>query len=211
VSGGVWIALEGGEGSGKSTQARRLAEALDAVLTREPGGTFVGARIRAVLLDPAVSSLDARAEALLMAADRAEHVASVVQPALDAGRTVVSDRSAWSSLAYQGYARGLDIGELRNLSDWAMNGRWPDLAVLIDVPAEVAAERLEASGRPADRLEAEGGEFHRRVHDGFRALAQGAPERWVVVDGEGPADLVADRVSAAVRARVGAALGAVDP
>jgi dTMP kinase len=199
---GVWIALEGGEGSGKSTQARRLADALGAVLTREPGGTVVGARIREVLLDPAVGSLDARAEALLMAADRAEHVATLVGPALAAGRTVVSDRSAWSSLAYQGYARGLDVGELRRLSDWAMHGRWPDLAVLIDVPFDVASSRLVASGRTADRLEAEGGAFHLRVHEGFRALAAATPERWAVVDGDAPEDVVASRVRAAVDARI---------
>src|SRR5581483_4782901 len=108
-----WVALEGGEGSGKSTQARLLAGALGAVLTREPGGTAVGERIRSLLLDPAERGLDARAEALLMAADRAAHVAGVVGPALAAGRSVVSDRSVWSSLAYQGYGRGLPVAELR--------------------------------------------------------------------------------------------------
>jgi dTMP kinase len=203
MSGGRWIALEGGEGTGKSTQARRLAGTLGAVHTREPGGTPVGLRIRAVLLDPSVVALDARAEALLMAADRAEHIASVVGPALALGRTVVSDRSAWSSLAYQGYGRGLDLEELRRLSDWATGGRWPDLAVLVDVPAEDAAARLAASGRPADRLEAEGDGFHRRVRDGFRALAAASPERWAVVDGLGSEELVADRILAAVRGRLG--------
>jgi dTMP kinase len=203
VSAGVWIALEGGEGSGKSTQARRLADALGAVLTREPGGTDVGARIREVLLDPAVGALDPRAEALLMAADRAEHVAHVVRPALERGRVVVSDRSAWSSLAYQGYGRGLDRGELRRLSDWAMGGRWPDLAVLIDVPAEVARERLEAAGRPADRLESAGAAFHARVREGFRALAAESPACWVIIDGDARADVVASRVRAAVEGRLG--------
>jgi len=200
----VWIALEGGEGSGKSTQARRLADALDAVLTREPGGTPVGARIREVLLDPSVDALDARAEALLMAADRAEHVRTVVRPALKAGRDVVSDRSAWSSLAYQGYGRGLDLGELRRLSDWAMRGRWPDLAVLIRVPAEIAAERLARAGRRADRLEAAGAVFHQRVREGFEALAAGEPDQWAVVDGVGTEDEIAVRVLAAVRDRCGA-------
>ena len=203
VSAGVWIALEGGEGSGKSTQARRLADALGAVLTREPGGTDVGARIREVLLDPSVPTLDPRAEALLMAADRAEHVAHVVRPALERGRVVVSDRSAWSSLAYQGYGRGLDRGELRRLSDWAMGGRWPDLAVLIDVPAEVARERLEAAGRPADRLESAGAAFHARVREGFRALAAESPACWVIIDGDARADVVASRVRAAVEGRLG--------
>jgi dTMP kinase len=203
MSSGWWIALEGGEGSGKSTQARRLADALGAVLTREPGGTRVGARIRNLLLDPAVTSLDARAEALLMAADRAEHITTVVAPALDAGRLVVSDRSAWSSLAYQGYGRGLDLAELHRLSDWAMRGRWPDLAVLVDVPNEEAAARLAAAGRAADRLEAEGHGFHLRVRKGFRALADASPDRWVVVGGAGSEDDVAERIHAAVTARLG--------
>jgi dTMP kinase len=202
VGAGIWIALEGGEASGKSTQARRLADTLGAVLTREPGGTDVGARIRNVLLDPTVAALDPRAEALLMAADRAEHVALVVRPALERGRVVVSDRSAWSSLAYQGYGRGLDLTELRRLSDWAMEGRWPDLAVLVDVPAEVASTRLEAAGRPADRLESAGVAFHARVLEGFRALAADSPGCWAIVDGDATEDEVASRVLAAVERRI---------
>ena len=198
----MWVALEGGEGSGKSTQARLLAEALGAVLTREPGGTPVGERIRALLLDPQVDGLDARAEALLMAADRSQHMAVVVAPALAAGRVVVSDRSAWSSLAYQGYGRGLPLDELRHLSDWALGGRWPDLAVLVVVPDDVVAHRLAAAGRPLDRFEAEGMAFHRRVNDGFRALASAEPHRWAVVDGTGTIEEVAARVAAVVRDRV---------
>jgi len=200
----VWVALEGGDGSGKSTQARLLADALGAVLTREPGGTAVGARIRALLLDPGTTALDARAEALLMAADRAQHMAEVVAPALAGGRDVVSDRSAWSSLAYQGYGRGLPVEALRRLSDWALGGRWPDLAVLIDVPADVADARLSAAGRAADRFEGEGDAFHRRVLDGFRTLASAQPDRWAVVDGTRPVEDVAARVLAVVRARAGA-------
>jgi dTMP kinase len=195
-----WIALEGGEGSGKSTQARRLASALGAVLTREPGGTEVGSRIRDLLLDPSVAGLDARAEALLMAADRAEHVTRVVVPALAAGRVVVSDRSAWSSLAYQGVARGLGVDDVRAVSDWATAGRWPDLAVLVDVPGSVADARLRAAGRVADRLEAEGDGFHARVRDAFRALAAAEPERWLVVDGTGAEEDVAAAILAGVRA-----------
>jgi dTMP kinase len=197
-----WIALEGGEGSGKSTQARVLADALGAVLTREPGGTPVGERIRSVLLDPAERGLDVRAEALLMAADRAAHIAGVVAPALAAGRAVVSDRSAWSSLAYQGYGRGLPLDELRRLSDWAMAGRWPDLAVLVVVPEDVAAARLSAAGRPADRFEAEDPGFHRRVQEGFLALASSEPHRWAVVDGTGSVEEVGVRVIGAVTSRV---------
>lgn len=197
-----WIALEGGEGSGKSTQAALLASARGAVLTREPGGTPVGARIRDLVLGVVEGSVDPRAEALLMAADRAQHVRAVVAPALEAGRDVVSDRSVWSSLAYQGYGRGLDVAWLRSLSDWAMGGRWPDLAVLVDVPAAAAAERVSRTGRALDRMESEGGGFHERVREGFAALAAEAPERWVVVDGDASPEVVAGRVAAAVAGRL---------
>jgi dTMP kinase len=192
-----WIALEGGEGCGKSTQARLLAASLDGVLTREPGGTPIGTQIRSLLLDPGVGDIDARAEALLMAADRAAHVAAVVGPALAAGRSVVSDRSAWSSLAYQGYGRGLAVDELWRLSNWAMGGRWPDLAVLLDVPSSVSGLRL-ASRRP-DRFELEEGGFHERVQVGFRALAAAYPDSWVVVDGTGSEEEVAARILGVVQ------------
>lgn len=195
-----WIALEGGEGSGKSTQARLLAEHLDAVLTREPGGTTVGRSIRRLLLDPATNDLAPRAEALLMAADRAQHVAEVVGPALDAGRHVVSDRSAWSSLAYQGHARGLGADAVRSLCDYATDGRWPDLALLLDVPLTMAGSRL---GPELDRLESEGAAFHQRVADGFRSLVDGWPACWAVVDGTGSIGEVADRIRGAVRDRLG--------
>ncbi len=193
---GRWIALEGGEGAGKSTQARLLAERLGAVLTREPGGTAVGGRIRSILLDRSTAGLDDRAEALLMAADRAQHVAEVVAPALAAGRDVVSDRSAWSSLAYQGLGRGLGLGAVRKLCDWATRGCWPDLVVLLDVPAPLAAARLTA---PPDRMEAAGDDFHTRVREGFRALALGNGG-WVVVDGGGTVEEVGERVAVAVTA-----------
>lgn len=195
------IAFEGGEACGKSTQAGLLAARLGAVLTREPGGTAVGERVRAVLLDPAVTGLDARAEALLMAAARAQHVAEVVAPALAAGRDVVTDRYAHSSLAYQGYGRGLSLDEVRRLSDWATGGRWPDLVVLLDLPSSEAEARR---GRP-DRFEAESGEFHRRVEAGFRELAAADPDRWRVVDGRGTVEEVAARVWDAV---CGASAGA---
>jgi dTMP kinase len=201
VTGARWVALEGGEGSGKSTQAALLAEALGAVLTREPGGTPVGSRLRELLLDPAAGALAARTEALLMAADRAQHVADVVVPALAAGRHVVSDRSVWSFLAYQGYGRGLGVAELRRISEWAADGRWPDLAVLVDVPDEVSRARLAATGKSLDRLEAERDGFHDRVRAGFAALAADNPECWAVIDGTGPPHVVAGRVWAAVNAK----------
>jgi dTMP kinase len=188
-----WIAFEGGEGSGKSTQAALLAEALDAVLTREPGGTTVGQRVRDVLLDPTVAGMDPRAEALLMAADRAQHVAEVVRPALAHGRSVVSDRSAYSSLAYQGVGRGLGIDEIRSLCGWATEELWPDLAILLDVPADVTDERRKD---PPDRMESAGEAFHALVADGFRILAGEEPGRWLVVDGTGSVDDVAGRVRA---------------
>jgi dTMP kinase len=202
VTRGRLIAFEGGEGIGKSTQAERLARHLGAVLTREPGGTDVGERVRALLLDREVSGLDPRAEALLMAAARAHHVATVIRPALDAGRDVVTDRFSHSSLAYQGHGRGLDLEELRDLSTWATAGLWPDLVVLLEVPGEEAAARRERIGHLPDRLESEAEEFHRRVVEGFRAMAAADPERWVVIDGTGDPDAVADRVRDAVDAKV---------
>ena len=193
---GRFIVIEGGEGSGKSTQARLLAEALAAVLTREPGATEVGRRIRDLVLDPAAGALDDRAEALLMAADRAQHVAEVVRPALDAGRDVVSDRFSGSTLAYQGYGRGLALDELAWLNRWAARGLEPDVVVLLDVPGDVTGARMH--GDP-DRLEAEHSSFHDRVRDGYHALAAADPARWVVVDGRGTVDEVAERVLKAVR------------
>lgn len=197
---GLLIAFEGGEGTGKSTQAARLAERLGAVLTREPGGTAIGGRIRSLVLDPANEELADRAEALLMAADRAQHVAEVIRPALDAGRVVVTDRFAGSSLAYQSYGRGLPLDEVEHLSRWATDGVWPELVVLLDVPQAVADERL---GAERDRMEGVGDGFHGRVAAGFRALAAADPDRWLVVDGTGSVDDVADRVWAAVDPRLG--------
>jgi dTMP kinase len=188
------IAFEGGEGSGKSTQAARLAVRLGAVLTREPGGTPLGERIRSVVLDPSNGSVDPRAEALLMAAARAQHVADVIAPALERGETVVTDRYIGSSLAYQGHGHGLSVDELVQLSHWATDGRPADVVVLLLVPAEVAEDRLR---RPTDRMERLGKKFHRRVAEGFAALAAANPDHWLVVDGDGTIDEVAARVNTA--------------
>jgi dTMP kinase len=202
VSRGRLIAFEGGEGIGKSTQAERLARHLEALLTREPGGTDVGERVRALLLDRDVRDLDARAEALLMAAARAHHVATMIRPALDSGRDVVTDRYSHSSLAYQGYGRGLDVGQLHDLSSWATDELWPDLVVLLDVPADEAAARRRRIGHLPDRLEAEADDFHHRVVEGFRTMAAAEPDRWLVVDGTGDADEVTERVLKGVDARL---------
>jgi dTMP kinase len=196
---GRFIAFEGGEASGKSTQARLLAEALGAVLTREPGGTTIGARLRELVLSPDTVGLDPRAEALVMAADRAQHVAEVIRPALRAGRHVVTDRYAGSSIAYQGHGRGLPVEQVRGLSHWAAAGCWPDLVVLLDVPSSVAAARLQ---RDLDRMEAEGADFHARVAEGFHHQAAAEPERWAVVDGRGDVDEVQAAVWAVVTDRL---------
>ncbi|MBV8161216.1 MAG: dTMP kinase [Acidimicrobiia bacterium] len=191
---GRLIVLEGGEASGKSTQAALLAADLGAALTREPGGTAIGKRIRELVLDRGASAMAPTTEALLMAADRAQHVVEVIEPALAAGHDVVTDRYVPSSLAYQGFGRGLDIAELARVSSELAGAAAPDLVVLLDVPASVAARRLQ--GR--DRMEAAGEEFHARVAEGYRALAAAEPHRWVVVDGIGSVDEVATRVRHAV-------------
>ena len=191
---GWYVAFEGGEATGKSTQARLLAETIGARLTREPGGTALGAELRRLVLDPAGGPIDLRTEALLLAADRAQHVAEVVRPALDRGEHVVSDRSAMSFLAYQGFGRGLPLEELCRISEWAAGGLWPDLILLVDVAPEVAAARRRADGAAPDRLEAEVDGFHERVRQGFATLAAKDPRRWVVVDGTGTPGEVSARV-----------------
>jgi dTMP kinase len=185
---GHFIAFEGGEGSGKSTQAARLAERLGAVLTHEPGDTALGLKVRALLLDAGPIEITPRAEALLMAADRAQHVAELVRPALAAGRTVVTDRYAGSSIAYQGYGRQLSPQEVAALSEWATDELRPELVLLLEVPPTVSNAR---TGGARDRLEAAGPAFHARVHDGFLAQAIADPERWAVVDGTRSPDEVA--------------------
>lgn len=182
----VYIALEGAEGCGKSTQAALLADRLGALLTRETGGTPIGARLREILHDNAVDDLAPRAEALITAADRAQHIRQVVQPALDAGRSVVSDRSVYSSLAYQGFGRQLDVDEVRKLNRWATGDVWPDIAVLLEADDDVVAARMNT--RDLDRFEAAGDEFHRRVLDGFRTLAADEPDRWITVAATGSID-----------------------
>jgi dTMP kinase len=198
VSRGSFVAFEGGEACGKSTQAARLAARRGALLTREPGGTALGERVRSLFLDPATGHVEPRAEALLVAAARAQHVAEVIEPTLAAGRDVVTDRFTGSSLAYQGFGRGLPVEEVRALSSFATGGVDPDLYVLLTVSPEVAAIRL---GSERDRLESAGDDFHARVADGYLALAE--QEGWLVVDGSGTPDEVERSVWAAVSGRLG--------
>lgn len=198
---GRYIAFEGSEGCGKSTHAATLADALDAVLTRETGGTAIGRRIREILHDTAVTDLSPRSEALLTAADRAQHIAQLVEPALSSGRHVVSDRTVYSTLAYQGYGRGLPLDDIRAINDWAVQGVWPELVLLLEVPVEVVERRLQK--RQLDRFEQEDREFHQRVRDGFRAMAEADPEHWVLIDATLDKVDVADAIRNAVRDRLG--------
>ncbi|SCX39433.1 dTMP kinase [Klenkia marina] len=205
---GVFIAFEGGEGAGKSTQVARLAASLtdgghSVRTTREPGATALGTTVRSIVLDPANTGLSARAEALLYAADRAQHVHEVVRPALAAGQVVLTDRFVDSSLAYQGAGRSFAESDIRSISHWATEGLQPDLTVLLDLPPETGLAR--ARGRAAaDRLEAESVDFHERVRATFRALAAAEPGRYLVLDATGTPDALA----AAVRDRVAVLLGA---
>ncbi|GGK96627.1 dTMP kinase [Mangrovihabitans endophyticus] len=202
---GVFVVFEGGEGAGKSTQVTRLAEALrggghDVVVTREPGATDVGARIRSLVLSPAEDGgvPSPRAEALLYAADRAHHVATVVRPALARGAVVISDRYVDSSLAYQGAGRTLPVPEVSWLSSWATGGLKPDLVVLLDVDPAVGMDRVDARGEGVDRLEGEHRSFHERVRYAFLDLAAADPKRYLVLD----AARTAEEIGAEVTRRV---------
>ena len=200
MSTGCYIALEGAEGTGKSTHAARLATHLGAVLTRETGGTDIGARIRTILHDTSLTHLSHRAEALLTAADRAQHIDEIVAPALAAGRHVVSDRSVYSTLAYQGYGRGLPIADIREINEWAINSCWPQLVILIDTPTEVLERRMR--GRQLDRFEREDDSFHARVLDGFRQMADDDPQHWVVIDGGASMEEVGSSIRRSVSDRL---------
>lgn len=183
---GRYIAFEGVEGCGKSTHVKRLAAYLDAVVTREPGGTAIGTTLREIMANTANTHLSPRAEALLMSADRAQHLHELVVPALESGRHVVSDRSVYSSLAYQGYGRQLDLDQLRQFNDFAIASRWPDLVVYLRV--DLAAVRARLEKRDTDRFEREDDAFFRRVMNGFDQLAEREPDRWLVIDARPPKD-----------------------
>lgn len=201
---GRFVVFEGGEGAGKSTQARLLADRLGARLTREPGGTALGEMLRDLLLDPELCDLDPRAELLLMVAARAQHVGRVVAPALEAGSDVVCDRFSGSTLAYQGYGRGLPLDDVAAACALAGRGIVPDVTVLLDVAPQVARHRHAVGGDGArtDRIEAAGEAFHERVRTGFLEIAAGAG--WVVVDGSGSVEEVAAVVADAVGHAIGA-------
>ncbi|KQT72280.1 thymidylate kinase [Microbacterium sp. Leaf436] len=203
---GLFVTFEGGDGAGKTTQASLLeqwvrSDGRDVVRTREPGGTEVGVRIRDIVLHHR-GHINARAEALLYAADRAHHVETVVQPAIARGDVVIQDRYLDSSVAYQGAGRVLDADDVRALSLWATDGLLPDLTVLLDLDPTAARARLDADDKPFDRLEAEKNEFHARVRDGFLALARREPERFLVLDATEAPEVLAARVRDAVTTRL---------
>ena len=203
---GVFLAFEGGEGAGKSTQIKALAALLigrghDVVVTREPGATSVGQSIRRLVLDPASQGLSPRAEALLYAADRADHVDALISPALERGAVVITDRYVDSSLAYQGAGRRIDATQVEHVNNWATGGLMPDLTVLLDIDPVVGLARAGQT----DRLEAEPLAFHVAVRAAFLSLAARDPRRYVVISADQEPQLVHDLVSAAVTAWLGAA------
>jgi dTMP kinase len=205
---GLFITLEGGDGSGKTTQAALLEQWLVeqgrvVVRTREPGGTDLGLELRQIVLHRR-GHIAPRAETLLYAADRAHHVETLVRPALDRGEVVLQDRYVDSSVAYQGAGRVLGGDEVRELSAWATDGLTPDLTVLLDLDPQVGRSRLDAARTTWDRLEAEAAAFHGRVRDAYLDIARAEPDRFLVVD----ATLPVAEVAAAVRSRAAGLLSA---
>ena len=201
---GVFITFEGGDGAGKTTQIDKLRGWLErqghtVVVTREPGGTDIGVELRNIVLHHR-GFLAPRAEALLYAADRAHHIHTVVRPALERGDVVVQDRYFDSSVAYQGAGRVLSETEVRDLSLWATEHLMPQLTVVLDIPADVARARREGDNRVFDRLEAEADDFHERVREAYHRLADAEPERFLMIDGERPADDIHAEVVSRVQA-----------
>jgi dTMP kinase len=208
---GIFLVFEGPEGSGKSTQARKLADRFracgyDVVLTREPGGTPIGEQIRKIVLGEANCAMLAETEALLYSAARAQHVREVIQPALEQGKVVISDRYADSTLAYQGGGRGLPMDQLLAVQTLATGGLWPDLRLLLDLPVEIGlARRLMAEGE-VNRLDRTEVAFHQRVRRAYLELALANPEGWAIIDAEQEPERVAVLVVEAVTARLGVPL-----
>lgn len=209
----MFVTFEGIEGSGKSTQIKLLTKALEAVgktvtVTREPGGSGLGKTLRSILLSMESRNLDSRAELFLYLADRAQHVAEVIRPAQDAGQVVLCDRFADSTVAYQGYGRGLDVALLTRLNETAVGGAWPQLTLLLDLDPEQGLRRALArnlkagTGVTEGRFEAEHLDFHTRVRDGYLALAALHPERFVTLDATEDVPVVARAIWNAVESRL---------
>jgi len=203
VTSGFFIAFEGGEGAGKSTQAellsKRLAsEGFSVVVTREPGGTPTAEKIRSVLLDPTITDMPDQAEALLFAASRADHAANLIRPALENGSVVICDRYLESSVAYQGYGRNLGGTYIRELSEWATQGLLPDFTVYLDVPAQVSLDRRKGT----DRMEIQSLDFHLQTQQAFRDLAKNSQAAHIVIDATLPIDEIAQLICDAVLAEL---------
>jgi len=205
----VFITFEGPDGSGKTTQIHLLADWLrergyEVVVTREPGGTGIGDQIRQVLLlrDPGNDAMDARTEILLYSASRAQHVAQLIRPALSAGKVVISDRYADSTIAYQGYGRRLDLGTLRTVTAFATGGLTPDLTLYLDIVAQEGLQRRQSGGDEWNRLDAEALEFHQRVRAGYLELVKQEPARWAVIDAARSVEEVQAKIIAVVQARL---------
>ncbi|MGV1037224.1 MAG: dTMP kinase [Candidatus Nanopelagicales bacterium] len=207
MSTGVFVVFEGGEGAGKSTQVADLARYLrsrgsQVVLTREPGGVPSAEAIRSILLDPNNDGLTDRAEALLFAAARAEHVAQLIRPALERGDVVICDRFIDSSVAYQGVARNLGVEQIADLSAWATDGLLPDLTIVLDIDPVDGLVRAGHTSSSPDRMESESLSFHQQVRQAFLDRAAASPQRYVVMDATLPADVVAQEISRAVTALI---------
>jgi dTMP kinase len=197
---GLFITLEGGDGTGKSTQSALIGDwytqqGREVVFTREPGGTDLGNELREIVLHSR-GHIAPRAEALLYAADRAHHIATVVRPALERGAVVIQDRYLDSSVAYQGAGRVLDPDEVRHVSMWATEGLVPDVTVVLDLDPAIGRDRLDAANKQFDRLEAEALEFHTRVRDAYLTMAAAEPTRFLVVDATLDRDVIRDTIVA---------------
>ena len=200
---GFFIAFEGGEGAGKSTQSELLSncladEGFSVVVTREPGGTPTAEKIRSVLLNPTITDMPDQAEALLFAAARADHATNLIRPALENGSIVICDRYLESSVAYQGYGRNLGGTYIRELSEWATQGLLPDFTVYLDVPAQVSIDRRKGT----DRMEIQSLDFHMQTQQAFRDLAKNSQAAHIIVDATLPIDEIAGLISTAVLAEL---------
>ena len=201
---GFFLVVEGIEGSGKTTQVARLEQRIrsgggNVIVTKEPGGTATGNRIRAILLDPQEEGMDPLTELFLYAASRRQHVVELIRPALERGAVVLCDRFTDATLAYQGFGRLLDLDRLRRLNDWATDGIRPTLTLILDLPESVGLDRAKERNAAEDlqresRLEGEDLRFHRRVREGYLTLAEAQPDRYAVVDASGSADEVFERL-----------------
>ncbi len=203
MTSGFFIAFEGGEGAGKSTQTELLSkrltgEGFSVVVTREPGGTLTAEKIRSVLLDPTITDMPDQAEALLFAAARADHAANLIRPALENGSIVICDRYLESSVAYQGYGRNLGGTYIRELSEWATQGLLPDFTVYLDVPAQVSLDRRKGT----DRMEIQSLDFHMQTQQAFRDLAKNSQVAHIIIDATLPIDEIAQLISDAVIAEL---------